>query len=556
MNRRWLKNYDSDVSPEIEILSTPLHQFLTDSAKKYPQHPALVFYGKTISYSGLDDLTNRFGNTLKTLGVRPGDRVTLMLPNIPQCVIAYYAALKIGAIVVQTNPLYVEREIQHQLQDSDSQIIIALDLFYPRIKAVMDKTKLRQIILCRISDFLPPLLKLLYPLKARKEGQWAKVEKQPFIFDFRTLVKEAPPRLSLQEVKPEDTALLQYTGGTTGTAKGVVLTHRNLVANTIQCRTWMPDLKEGKEVFLAVIPFFHVYGMTACMNLAVCLAGKMVLIPRFKTQEVLKNIEKYQATVFQGVQAMYVAINHFPGIEKRDLSSIKICVSGGGPLHVEVQEKFESLTGGKVVEGFGLTESSPVTHCNPINGVRKKGTIGLPVPLTDARIVDLEKGENDVPPGEIGELIVKGPQVMKGYWKRPEETVKAIRSGWLYTGDMAKMDEDGFFYIVDRKKDMIKTGGENVYPREVEEVLYQYPKIKDAVVAGLPDPFSVEIIKAYIVLNEGETATDQEILAHCRKHLARFKVPKLIEFRKELPKTIVGKVLRRILLEEELKKKN
>ncbi|MBI1820930.1 MAG: long-chain fatty acid--CoA ligase [Nitrospirae bacterium] len=555
MNRPWLKNYDSDVSPEIKIPSIPLHQILIDSAKKYPENPALIFYGKTVSYSELDDLSNRFGNVLKSFGIRAGDRVTLMFPNIPQCVIAYYGALKIGAVPVQTNPLYVEREIEHQLKDSDSEIIIALDLFYPRIKAVMEKTKLRQIILCRIADFLPPLLKLLYPLKAKKEGQWIKVEKQPFIHDFMTLVKNASPQLSRQEVKPEDIALLQYTGGTTGTAKGVILTHTNLVANTVQCRTWMPGLKEGKETFLAVIPFFHVYGMTACMNLAVYLAGSLVLVPRFKTQDVLKNIEKHKATVFQGVQAMYVAINHFPGIEKRNLSSIKICVSGGGPLHVEVQEKFESLTHGKVVEGYGLTESSPVTHCHPINGMRKKGTIGLPLPLTDARIVDLEKGENDVPPGEIGELVVKGPQVMKGYWKRPEETASTLRHGWLYTGDMARMDEDGFFYIVDRKKDMIKTGGENVYPREVEEVLYQHSKIKDAVVVGLPDPFSVEMIKAYIVLNEGETAAEEEILAHCRKNLAKFKVPKLIEFRKELPKTIVGKVLRRILLEEELKKK-
>ncbi|MBI1819884.1 MAG: AMP-binding protein, partial [Nitrospirae bacterium] len=336
MNKPWLKQYDRDVSPELKIPSIPLHQMLMDTAKKYPASPALVFYGKTISYAELDDLANRLGNVLKSLGVQRGDRVTIMLPNTPQCVIAYYAILKIGAVAVQTNPLYVEREIEHQIKDSDSEVLIVLDLFYPRIEAILSKVNLRQIILCRIQDFLPPLLKLLYPLKAMKEGQWIRVKKKPFIHDFMKLIKNASSDCKIPEVKPEDLALLQYTGGTTGTAKGVMLTHFNLVANTAQCRSWMPELKEGEETFLSVIPFFHVYGMTACMNLAIYLGGKMVLMPRFKTKEVLDNIEKYSATVFQGVQAMYVAINNFPGIEKRELSSIKVCVSGGGPLHVEV----------------------------------------------------------------------------------------------------------------------------------------------------------------------------------------------------------------------------
>ncbi len=554
MTKPWFKRYDPDVSPDLKIPPVPLHEILTDAAKRFPENQALSFYGKLISYAKLDELSNRFGNVLKGFGVKPGDRVAIMLPNTPHCVIAYYAILKIGGVVVQTNPLYVEREIEHQLKDSGSGIMVALDLFYPRIKAVMPRTQLKRIIICRVTDFLPPLLKLLYPIKALKEGQRVKVDQKPFIDHFMPLIKSASPLLVHQAVDPGDIALLQYTGGTTGTAKGVMLTHTNLVTNTLQCRSWMPDLKEGKETFLAVIPFFHVFGMTACMNLAIYLGGEMILIPKFKTEEVIRSIEKNRATVFFGVQAMYVAINHFKGIEKRDISSIKVCISGGGPLHLEVQEQFESLTGGKLVEGFGLTEASPVTHCNPINGARKKGAIGLPLPLTDARIVDLETGEKEMPSGETGELIVQGPQVMKGYWNHPEETRQAIRNGWLYTGDMAKMDEEGFFYIVDRKKDMIKTVGENVYPREVEEVLFQFPKVKDAVVVGLPDSFSVEIIKAYIVLNEGETVDEDEVIAFCRQHLAKFKVPKLVEFRKELPKTIVGKVLRRILLEEELKK--
>lgn len=554
MTKPWIKRYDSDVSPDLKIPAIPLHNILTGTARRFPENEAISFYGKSISYAKLDELTNRFGNVLKGFGIKPGDRVAIMLPNTPHCVIAYYAILKIGGVVVQTNPLYVEREIEHQLKDSGAEIMVALDLFYPRIKAVMGKTKLKRIIICRVTDFLPPLLKLLYPIKALKEGQRVTVDKNPFIGHFTPLINSASPLLVHQSVDPGDIALLQYTGGTTGTAKGVMLTHANLVTNTLQCRTWMPDLKEGLETFLAVIPFFHVFGMTACMNLAIYLGGRLILIPKFKTEEVIRNIEKKRATVFLGVQAMYVAINHFEGIEKRDISSIKVCISGGGPLHLEVQEQFELLTGGKLVEGFGLTEASPVTHCNPINGLRKKGAIGLPLPLTDAKVVDLETGLKEMAPGETGELIVQGPQVMKGYWNHPEETRQMIRNGWLYTGDMAKMDDDGFFYIVDRKKDMIKTVGENVYPREVEEVLFQFPKVKDAVVVGLPDSFSVEIIKAYIVLNEGETATEDEVVAFCRQHLAKFKVPKMVEFRKELPKTIVGKVLRRVLLDEELKK--
>ncbi|MFI5303639.1 MAG: long-chain fatty acid--CoA ligase [Nitrospiria bacterium] len=546
--------YDPDVSPELVIPSVPLHEILIQTAKRFPQNQALVFYGKSITYTELDDLSNRFCNVLKGFGVKRGDRVTIMLPNIPHCVIAYYAILKLGAVVVQTNPLYVERELEYQLNDSESEIIIAMDLFYPRIKAVNKSNRLKKIIICRVTDFLPPLLKMLYPIKAFKEGQRVKVDKKPFIHDFMPLLKNASPLVSHQVVDPQDIALLQYTGGTTGIAKGVMLSHANLVTNTLQCRSWMPDLKDGKETFLSVIPFFHVFGMTACMNLAISLGGKMILIPKFKTEEVIRSIEKFKATVFFGVQAMYVAINHFEEIAKRDISSIKVCISGGGPLHGEVQERFESLTGGKLVEGFGLTEASPVTHCNPINGTRKKGSIGLPLPLTDAKIVDLETGKRELSVGEAGELIVRGPQVMKGYWNHPEETRLAIREGWLYTGDMARMDEEGFFFIVDRKKDMIKTVGENVYPREVEEILFQFPKVKDAVVVGLPDSFSVEVIKAYIVLDEGETSTEDEVINYCRKHLAKFKVPKRVEFRKELPKTIVGKVLRRVLLDEELKK--
>ncbi|KKU36702.1 MAG: Long-chain-fatty-acid-CoA ligase [Candidatus Azambacteria bacterium GW2011_GWF2_46_32] len=386
------------------------------------------------------------------------------------------------------------------------------------------------------------------------------MEKTPSVYDFMELIRENNPdtehlcfrslHARLQR-EPESPAQLQYTGGTTGLAKGAILTHNNLVANVWQCREWMTE-----EIFLGVIPFFHVYGLTACMNVGVSLGATLVLLPKFKTEDVLKAIQKYKTTVFPGIQAMYLAINGNPETRKYNLKSIKYCISGAGPLHQEVQEKFESITGAMVVEGYGLSEASPVTHVNPFSRIsRKIGSIGLPLPGTDAKIVDLETG-SELGPNQPGELLIKGPQVMQGYWHKPEETAETLKDGWLHTGDIAVMDENGFFNIVDRKKDMIKTGGENVYPREVEEVLFRHPKIKEAVVVGLPDPekFRGEIIKAYIILKENESPCEQEILNFCSRELAKFKIPRIIEFRKELPKTIVGKVLRRVLVEEELKK--
>jgi long-chain acyl-CoA synthetase len=554
MNKPWLLQYDAGVPETIDIPKTPLFQILTDAARSYPNRVATEFYGKKTTYSELEASVNRFANALLILHVKKGDRVAIMLPNIPQCVIAYYAILKVGAIAVMTNPLYVERELEVQLSDCGAEVIVALDLFYPRIEAVYQKTALKHVIATSVPDALPFILSLLYPIKAKKEGTYIKLPSKPFLHDMKSLIKESSPNLSDAAVSSDDLALLQYTGGTTGTPKGVMLTHRNLMANTLQCRAWMPGLKKGEEVFLGVVPFFHVYGMSACMNLAVSLGARMVLLPRFATRDVLEAIQKKKTTIFMGVQAMYVAINNFPAVKEYDLSSIRVCISGAGPLHVEVQKKFESLTGGKLVEGYGLSEAAPVTHANLIYGKRKEACIGLPLPNTDARIVDVETGEQRLSVGEVGELIVSGPQVMQGYWNKPKETEGVIKNGWLHTGDMARQDEEGFFFIVDRKKDMIKTRGENVYPREVEEVLYRHPKVLDAVVVGLPvgDSFAGEKIKAYVVLKEGQTATVTEIMDFCKNDLARFKVPQEIAFRESLPKTIIGKVLRRVLIEEEL----
>jgi len=554
MERPWLKSYEKEVPATIQYPKVPLFKLLTESAKRFPKKTATIFYGSRLSYEQLDEMTNRFAHALAGLGVKKGDRVAIMLPNIPQCVIAYYGTLKLGAVVVQTNPLYVERELEQQLNDSDAKVIIALDIFYPRIKNIQNKTPLKSIILTNVQDYLPMLLRWLYPLKAKREGQWVVVEKVPPIFDFVELLQRSDPTEPVVDVRPNEAALLQYTGGTTGVPKGVMLTHTNLVVNTVQCRYWMHDLRDGGEVFMGVIPFFHVFGMSCCMNLAILLGSAIVLLPRFKTGDVLKAVVKYRTSIFIGVQAMYVAINNYQDVEKYDLSCIRVCISGAGPLHAEVQERFEKLTKGKLVEGYGLTEASPVTHCNPIYGQRKKGSIGLPFPDTYAKIVDLDTGQKELALGEVGELAVKGPQVMLGYWNKPDETGAVLQNGWLRTGDMARIDQDGYFFIVDRKKDMIKTRGENVYPREIEEVLFAHPKVKDAVVVGIPEEFSNEVIKAYVVLKDGQSATDHEIINFCRDHLAKFKVPRMVEFRTELPKTIVGKVLRRVLLEEELKK--
>ncbi|HEY6011502.1 MAG TPA: long-chain fatty acid--CoA ligase [Nitrospirota bacterium] len=552
--RPWTNFYEAGVPKTLTYPSGTLGMMLAETARRFPDKTALLFYGTRISYAELDRLANRFARALTNLGVKKGDRVALMLPNIPQMVIAYYGTLRTGAIAVATNPLYHSHELEVQLRDSGAETLVAVDMFHPMIAPVLPKTAVRRLILCGIKDYLPFPLNLLYPIKARLEKQWVSVKRVPPIYDFLSVLKAAPETPIDVDIAQEDIAILQYTGGTTGTPKGAVLTHRNLVVNAAHNRAWLTIRNEGEERVLAVLPFFHVYGMTTAMNLAVLMGAELILLPKFHTREVLEFINKYRPTIFPGIQAMYLAIGNYPKIRKYDLTSIKAAISGAGPLMREVQERFEHLTKARIVEGYGLSEASPVTHCNPLFGKRKIGSIGLPFPDMDAKIVDIETGEKEIPVGEIGELVVKGPQVMKGYWNKPGETAQALRNGWLHTGDIARMDEEGYFYIVDRIKDMIKTVGENVYPREVEEVLFTHPKVKDVVVVGIPEEFKGEKIKAYIVLNDGETASAEEMIAYCREQLSKFKVPKEIEFRSQLPKTLVGKVLRRVLRDEEMKK--
>lgn len=554
--RTWLTSYPDEVPHTIEYPKVPLYQLLIDATNSYPENDAIHFLGKKIKYKELMKSTYQFANALKSLGVKKGDRVALMLPNTPSAVISYYAVLMLGAIVVQNNPLYTERELEYQLIDSGAETIITLDLTFPKVAKVKNNTAIKNIIVTSIKDYLPFPKNLLYPLKLKKDGQFVEIPKSEGIYDFLTFLKSGSIEPVGVEINPdEDLALLQYTGGTTGKSKGVMLTHSNLVTNVVQERNWLYKAEMGKEIFLGVLPLFHVFGMTTVMNFSIYVSGIMVLVPRFNVDELLDTIQKEKPTYFPGAPTMYIAIINHPKVKEYDLSSIKACISGSAPLPLEVQERFEKLTGARLVEGYGLTETSPVTHANPIWGKRKNGSIGIPWPDLDAKIVDPNTGEI-VPLGEIGELAVKGPVVMKGYWNKPEETNKVLQDGWLLTGDMSTIDEEGYFYIVDRKKDMIIAGGYNIYPREVEEVLFEHPAIKEAVVVGIPDPYRGETVKAYIVKKDGVEVTEEELKEFCSKNLAAYKTPKLYEFRTELPKTMVGKVLRRALLEEEQQKIN
>src|SRR5690606_14691354 len=499
----------------------------------------------------------KFANYLQGLGIQKGDRVAIMLPNTPQSVIGYYGALMAGAIVVQTSPLYTERELEYQLNDSGTKVIVCLDILVPRVSNVKKNTPLEHMIVTGIKDYLPFPKNLIYPFIQKKQyNMVVKVEESADTHVWSSLMEKAEEKYQHVEVNTiEDTALLQYTGGTTGFPKGVILTHRNLVANAQMCDAWIYKTRKGEETVLGVLPFFHVYGMTAVMNLSILSGSKMVLLPKFDAGDVLKTIHKLKPTLFPGAPTIYIGLLNHPDLKKYDLSSIEACISGSAPLPVDVQEKFEKVTGGKLVEGYGLTESSPVTHANLIYGNRISGSIGLPWPDTDAKILNMETYE-EVEVGEVGELAVKGPQIMKGYWNKPEDTDNTLKDGWLLTGDLGYMDENGYFYIVDRKKDMIIAGGYNIYPREVEEVLYEHEAILEAVVAGIPDPYRGETVKAHVVLKEGYAVTEEELNQHCRENLAAFKVPRIYEFRDELPKTAVGKILRRQLIDEEKSKKD
>lgn len=549
-----MKNYPGEVPEHAEYPEVPMHHYLDEAASEYPEKVSMIFVDKKITYRQFREDVLRLAHALKDLGVKKGDRVSIFMPNCPQAVISYFAVLKIGAIAVEANPIYVERELEYQLIDSGAETVITLDLkmLYPKVNAVKDKTNVKTVIVSSIKEYLPFPKNILYPVAKRKEV--AKVKKEEGVYFLKELLQKYPPEEVHVEVNPDDCAVLLYTGGTTGVPKGVMLTHKNLISNCVQGLKWLYKAEYANEVVMAALPVFHSFGHTCCMNFSVYAACTLILIPDPRnTKDILRNVEKHRATMVPGVPAMYVNMLHYPRMKEYDLSSVKYCFSGAAPMPVEILEEFEQVTGGIILEGFGMTETSPVTHINPMVGKRKVGSIGMPMPDTVAKVVDVETGKEEIAIGEVGELVVKGPQVMRGYWNSPEETEKVLKDGWMYTGDLATMDEDGFFYIVGRKKDMIISSGFNVYPREIEEVLFEHPAVKEASVIGIPHEKRGETVKVFIVLKEGETATAEEIRQFCKTHLAAYKVPTVVEFREKLPKTMVGKVLRRELREEEKK---
>ena len=555
MDCPWFSSYDKGVPHDIVIPEGGLQNILDTAAETYGQREAIVFQNTHISYRELKELAEKLAASLRRRGVRPGDRVSIMLPNLPQTFIAFWGVMKAGAVAVMTNPLYMESELTHQIKDSGATHLITLDIFWPKIAALREQLELDVCYVTRVRDALKFPLSWLQPFSARRQGTWV-----PVPFDGKEVVAwkdlfKTTERLSVEVADAHETiALLQYTGGTTGLSKGAMLTHANLLANLTQLMAIIQQPPEKEHVFLALLPLFHVFGLTITLLLPARMAARVVPMPRYVPADMLEAFKKYQFTAFIGAPSVYISLLQQKNLAQYDLHHIIFCISGSAPMPVEWLKKFEEVTGTPITEGFGLTEASPVTHANPVFGKQKPGSIGVPVPGTLARIVDTEDGERVLAHNEIGELVIKGPQVMKGYWNRPEETARTIRDGWLYTGDIAYMDEEGYFYIVDRKKDLIIVGGYNVYPREIDEVLHTHPKIREAVTVGVNHRSRGETVKAYIVPEEGANLTVPEVVAFCRQKLASFKVPRLIEFREELPKTMVGKVLRRILREEELHK--
>src|SRR5918996_39151 len=571
--RPWLQSYPPDVPHSLAPYpERPVWSLLEESAEKFPDSPAVAFpvapMARRLTYRQLKEEAERFAGAMSAMGVGKGDRVGLLLPNCPQFVVAWFGLQRLGAVPVGNNPLYTQRELAHQLTDAGVDILVTLDLLYPLAGAVREAVGLKTVIVAKVGDYLGFPINKLAPLKqkreARHEGRpWPPVPADAEVTWWSDLMSRTypePPPLQVDAV--EDVAALVYTGGTTGLSKGAMLTHHNLVSNALQTGAWFSDVKDGEEAILSILPFFHSYGLSAVMNVAISRAMKLILLPRFELKMALKAIDKEKATLFPGVPRIYIAINESEETSKYDLSSIRACFSGAAPLPVAVAEKFEATTGGRLVEGYGLTETSPVTHINPAYGKRKFGSIGLPISDTDCKIVDLDDPEKEVGPGREGELCIAGPQVMKGYWNRPEDTADMIRVHkdgirWLHSGDIAKMDEEGYFSIVDRKKDMIIVSGFNVYPTDVEQVLYRHPKIQQVCVVGIPDAKTGEAVKAYVVLKPGQTSTEKEILDWTRDPktgLTGYRAPKHLEFREELPTTMVGKVLRRVLLEEEKQK--
>ncbi len=542
----WFRHYDAGVPFHMDLPDKPLYHFLDEAAAGAGQKTAFIYYNRKFTYRRLHDLSMRFANGLQKLGVQPGDRVALCLPNIPQFLISYWATAYTGAVIVPISPLLSERELHQQIVESQAKILVILDRFYSRISRLRAQTTLSHVVVACIETYMPPLMNWAMQFRKRMQRTLEKIKQGKDTLFFRQLLAHKPLSLAAP-IRTALPALLLFTGGVTGIAKAAMLSHRSVVANTLQARVWIGDVKDRNEVVMGVLPFTHSYGMTACHHLAVQAKATLVLQPRFDLKRIVREIKRYRVTLFPGVPTMYGAIVAYAGRKRVDLSSVRACISGGAPLPISIQRDFEKLTHGHLVEGYGLTEASPITHCNPLRGMRKLGSIGLPLPNTEARICDLNS-QQPLAVGQIGEIQVRGPQIMSGYWQRPEETASVLlHDRWLRTGDIGYRDQDGFFFIVDRKKDIIFTGGYNVYPSEVEDVIHDHPDVLEASAVGMPDEYYGSVVKAFVILKPNRSTTETELLQFCYGKLAKYKIPKKIVFCRELPKSFLGKVLKREL---------
>ncbi|MFO8084755.1 MAG: long-chain fatty acid--CoA ligase [Desulfobacterales bacterium] len=554
-DKPWVAYYEKDVPEFVGYEDTCIPGFLDRAAQRFPNRMALSFQGYEVTYQGLKNLVERFAACLFDFGIKKGDSVAILLPNLIPCVVAYYAVLKVGGVVVMNNPLYSDRELEHQFIDSNAKMLITLDLLANRMIDLRKKTNIREIVYTSIGDYLPFPKNILFPLVAKKKKLAASVKPAENIYRWKELIKKYSPNPPEVKISFGDVAQYQYTGGTTGISKGVVLTHENLSKQVQQIGAWLPTLSKNHEIMLGALPFFHVFGMSVVMNFSIYVGWSDVLVPKPQPEPLLETIRKYRPTFAPLVPTMYIGMLNHKDIAKTDMTCLKGCFSGSAPLPLEVIRAFEGKTGAIIIEGYGLTETSPVTHVNPFHGKRKVGSIGVPVSDTLCRVVSLEDGKTDLPVGESGEIAISGPQVMQGYWNMSQETDAVLDDGWLLTGDIGKMDEEGYFYIVDRKKDLIISGGFNVYPRDIDEVLFEHPKIQEACAIGIPHPTRGEAVKVFVVLREGEDTTEEEIIRYCATKLARFKLPTEVEFRNELPKSNVGKVLRKELRAEEMERR-
>jgi long-chain acyl-CoA synthetase len=549
-DRPWLKKYPPSVPPHLEIPNVLLHELIEASVRRWPDRNAFVYYGAKWTYTRFWQASERLAAALAKEGVRPGDRVAIYLPNCPLYPVALFAVLRLGATVVQVSPLYIEQDLTRILQDSEPKALVTLEILYPNVAKVRAACPVPAVFVGRLRELYPFPKSLFVNSVLKRSKMNTEFPTDPWVRPCGKALRTPGSVPAWHGDPATSVAVLQYTGGTTGKPKGAMLTHRNLVANVVQSNSWNTTRRSGSDVIMAAIPFFHIYGLTVAILMGLADGATVVIQTRPEIRELLKLISKYHPTEFPGVPALYNAFNQQPDLAKFQIHSIRYCLSGSAPLPLEVAKRFEQLTGANLVEGYGLSETSPVTHVNPVEGERRAGSIGVPLPDTDQRVVDLETGSRVLATGEVGELAVRGPQVMLGYYRQPEETDLVLKDGWFRTGDVARLDADGYAYIVDRKKDMINVSGMKVYPREVEEVLFQHPGVADVAVIGIPDAEHGEVVKAFVVRKPGATVTAEELQAFVRERIAHFKAPRSVEFRDSLPRTGVQKVLRRVLRDE------